>query len=111
MQCRESKKGKLKQSPQHATTTLTAELKTFVKNCNIFLKAHIETAEHHISRYAQHVKEFFIQESTNPDYSCLMGSLLSKIANILQPFAGVKEKKKSSKGDHMIEELNRQLAV
>jgi hypothetical protein len=61
-------------------------LKIVIKSLNEFLKRHFEKAINNIDNYAVVVKEYFVEESTNSNYHCLIGSLFSKIANMLQPF-------------------------
>ena len=65
MHIKDSKKAKSKPSPSHHSNSLSLEIKSFIRNCNLFLKNNFEFSQINFTKYAQCVKEFFIQESTN----------------------------------------------
>lgn len=109
MATRDPKKPRPKQllsdhDPHHAL-----EIKQLIKYCNEFIKAYLTVSEASLSKYATHVKNFFIEQSTNPEFNCLVGSLLSKISNILQPFVRVRETSRSVKNEDLEYDLKRSL--
>lgn len=86
MASKESKKIKTRLSLAPETDNLGNELKMIIKSLNDFLKKYFDRSTIDVKEYASLVKDYFIEESTNSNYNCLIGSLFSKISNMLQPF-------------------------